>query len=132
MKVRSVLTVWLLFAMVVVMALNTFRGSSGPHGGIVKIAGDYKIEMLNSSFGLSVYLLDARERAIGNDKIMCKVEFLFPDSSSITYVLKPYGADGFEIDWGTFEFYTCKIYFYVDGKSVSAWFDNPNTVVRNM
>ena len=102
----------------------------GPHEGVVKPAGDYNIEVKNSFTNFYAYLLDKKNKPISNKGITCEVRFIFSDNTGISTSLIPYLEDGFTTEKMMPEFYSCRVYFNIQGKSVSAKFENKNTIVQ--
>ncbi len=101
----------------------------GPHGGIVKKADNYFIEITNPDKFFFVYLLDKNSKTISNKGISADVKFFLPDSSIFNVQLKPSADDAFTGS-GVPEFYACRVTFNVFGKSVSAKFENMASVAK--
>ena len=130
MKTKFIIIVLIIIAaLVLLVSQNPFRSSTGPHGGIVKPAGNYQIEVNNPYGNLYAYLLDIESKPIKNKKITCSVRYYFPDDTTTDMDLKPFGDDGFMTET-TIKFYSCKITFNLQGKSVSAKFENESQIVQ--
>lgn len=131
MKIKIALA-GLLFLTAVLISFNFLESSSatGPHGGNVKSAGEYYIEMKHSSFDFYAYLLDKKMKPISNKGISCEAKFVFSDSTLINVPLKPLGEDGFSTKSGAIAFSSCRIFFNVFGVYVSAEFENENPIVQ--
>src|SRR5687767_9774120 len=85
----------LLFASSLLFAIEEVQ-APGPHGGTLKKAGEnYFIEMKTAEKNFYAYLLDIKQKAIGNKELSADVEFLYPDSTTQHIQLKPMGEDGF-------------------------------------
>lgn len=125
---NSIILLFILLASTLI-SLKIFQSTYGPHGGVVKPAGVYHIEMKNPYGNLYAYLLEADSKPILNKGISCKARYYLPDSTSTEVDLKPFGDDGFTAET-TIRFYICKITFDVFGKSVSAKFENENPIVQ--
>jgi len=131
MKTKIIFTVLFLLVATTLISFNFFQTSTlGPHDGIVKQTGEYNIEMKNSFPNFYAYLLNKKLTPISNSGISCEVRFMSPDSTSFSVPLKPFGKDGFLMDSGTLKFNSCRIYFTVSGRSISAEFENENLFVE--
>lgn len=102
----------------------------GPHGGVIKSADKYYIEMKNipDTTFLS-YLLDKKMNTMSNKSISGEVKLYFQDSTVVNMDLIPIEGDAFtaKILPG---FYSCKITFDISGKEVSAKFDMRTQLVN--
>src|ERR1700739_4231650 len=126
------LNILVAFMLLTVLGIFSFVASGnkqGPHGGIVKKADNYFIEMKCAENFLYTYLLNDRLKTVDATDLMCEVKFSFPDSTDIRSQLKPNNDDGF-ICPAPIGFFSCKITFVAIGKSVSAEFLNPIQVVN--
>ncbi len=99
-----------------------------PHGGIIKDAEGYFIEMKSSGKNLSIYLLNKKYQSIGTKNVMGKAQFFLSDSTSIDIPLKRLNENAFTCVAPS-GYITCKVTFNVMGKSVSAKFPAQNLVV---
>jgi hypothetical protein len=102
-----------------------------PHGGTVKSAGDYHIELVEESGKFRVYLLDSRERAIRLKGITGMAIFRNGDVTTGTQRLTPVGDSHFEIPLKGQPFSAIIINFKVNGQSVIAKFDKDNKSALN-
>ena len=130
MKTKIVLIGLLVVIMVTLNSLRIFQPIVGPHGGIVKQAGAYSIEMKENYPDFYAYLFVNNFKPVSNKGITCQARFILPDNTNIDVLLKPFGEDGFTAESGAFKFYSCRIYFNVFGKTVSAQFENENPIVQ--
>ena len=99
--------------------------STGPHGGRLKNAGIYKIELLGCDNYVELYLFDSDTEAINNTNISGEVAFYYSSQSSLYSHLTHYGMDGFtaKIPVNTFSF--CKVSLNVNGAFIlSEKFEN--------
>lgn len=103
---------------------------TGPHGGIVKPAQQYNIEVKTAYPSIYAYLLDDKKNPISNKKIECTISFLMPDNTNFDVQPKPYLEDGFVVESGSTVYHSCRVTFNVQGKSVSALFENQNVIVQ--
>jgi Heavy metal binding domain len=95
-----------------------------PHGGMVRTAGDYHIEVVAAPGQLTVYLLDGKEGITANKGVTGTATVQTTDNKSATVTLTPAGDEHFVAklaDGATAR--TAVISFQVKGKSVSAIFD---------
>jgi hypothetical protein len=129
MRQKYLFIALLLLLTLALVALGFLKPSGGPHGGDIKTAGDYHIEMKAIYPYFYAYLLDGKMRPFSNKGVLCEVKFKFPDDIEIKAFLKPYGEDGFFLESGALNYYSCKIYFNVFGKYVSASFENQNSLL---
>ena len=104
------------------------REVTAPHGGKIKAAKDYFIELIFSSEKTYVYLLDKRTKPINNAGIKGRVIFQSFDSTLTTAELIPYQTDGFITKTSVPAYTVCTIYFEFGGKTISAVFDNSDTI----
>jgi hypothetical protein len=104
--------------------LSAQQLSRGPHQGVVKEAGLYKIEMLGCVDHIEVYLLDKDGQSISNYQIAGHVRFYFNNKTSQNSPLMPYGQDGFSAKIPQSEFFNCIITIDILSKSVSATFES--------
>jgi hypothetical protein len=118
----------ILFVAISQISSNSFQ-EKGPHGGTIKKAGNYFIEMTNPDKFFYAYLLDKDSHTLSNKGISGDVKFFLPDSSIFEVQLKPSGDNAFSGE-GFPGFYSCKISFNVFGNSVSAKFENQTLIAR--
>lgn len=132
MKTEKMHTLAFPFLCLFVMtSLKLFQATDGPHGGIVKEAGDYNIEMRNQYDHFYVFLLDDNLIPINNSGLSCDVRFYYADSTSTQLNLIKYEEDGFRSLSTIPVFTACKIFFHIQGKIVSAKFDNSTYLVKD-
>jgi hypothetical protein len=101
------------------------------HGGTVKSAGDYHIEMVEESGKYRVYLLDNRERAIDLQGVTGLAIFRNGDVTTGTQRLNPIGDSYFEIPLKGQPFSAIIINFKINGQSIIAKFDKDNGRAAN-
>jgi ABC-type cobalt transport system substrate-binding protein len=130
MRTKIILIILLLILAAMLISLNYFQSSTGPHQGTVKKAGEYNIEVKNSYTNFYAYLLDKKSKPISNKGISCEVKFVFGDHTGISIPLIPYKDDGFTTEDVVPEFYSCSVNFNVMGKLISAKFENENTIAQ--
>jgi hypothetical protein len=129
MRTKIIIILLIIIALILLVSLNVFQSPFGPHGGMVKDAGEYQIEMKNPYGKLYAFLLDKAYTPIKNKRISCSARYYFPDNTTTDVDLKPFGEDGFVTET-TIKFNLCKITFNLQGKSVSAKFENENPIVQ--
>jgi len=118
----------LLFVGISLISSNAFQ-TKGPHGGMIKAADNYFIEVTNPDKLFFAYLLDKDSKAISNKGISGDIKYFLPDSSIFDVQLKPSGDDAFSGE-GIRGFYYCKVTLNVFGKPVSARFENTTLIAR--
>ena len=120
----------LLLLGITILFSMTMSSPEGPHGGIIKKAEDYHIEIKNSPDTLFfAYLLNKKLNPISNKGISGDARFFFPDSTVFNVRLEPIAEDAFKASTIS-GFYACKVNFNVFGKSVSAVFEKQQQIVR--
>ena len=131
MKTKIVVTALLIFSLsLYLISLNLFQSSIGPHGGTVKLAGDYNIEMKSIYPNIYTFLLNKKNKPIINKKLSCEISFMLPNNTVINSQLKSFRDDGFIMELGGLNFSSCRVFFNVLGKSVSAEFESENPIVE--
>lgn len=125
-----IIIVFLILLALFLISQNFFQSIIGPHGGKIKPAGEYNIEMKNVYPNIYTFLLDKKNKPIINKGILCEINFILPNHTVINSQLKPFREDGFTMELGEFNFSTCRVFFNVYGKSISAVFDNENPIVQ--
>lgn len=102
-----------------------------PHGGIVKSAGDYHIELVDQGNKLRVYLLDTRERAISLKGVSGLAIFRNGDVTTGTHRLSPSSGAYYEIPLKGQPYTAIIINFKINGQSIIAKFDKDNRQAAN-
>ncbi|MBC7861428.1 MAG: hypothetical protein IAF38_00555 [Bacteroidia bacterium] len=132
---KLILPLILSFMLLIFISFKVFRSNNGPHGGIVKVAGKYKIEMKNESSSLTepktyFYLLDKNSKSIENSKLTCRVKFFFNDSTSVDGQIVPYEKEGFVNLSAILRFNSCRVAFDLAGETISTIFENETILVK--
>ena len=129
-------TKFILFALPVIIAIilisqNYSNQIVGPHGGRLKQAENYNIEMKNPYGEFYTYLLDKNLVPISNKSkgISCEVNFFILDNMVSDFILEPKGEDAFFTKI-TMPYHSCRITFHVFGKKVSAKFESETLIVQ--
>lgn len=110
----------------IIVSLNVFQTSEGPHKGRVKSSGEYKIETKISPNFVYAFLLDKISKPISNEGLRCEIEFLFHEKKSTFFLLKKYHEDGFICHTNLTGYHSYHVIFHILGKRVSVIFDNKN------
>jgi hypothetical protein len=97
-----------------------------PHGGTVKSAGDYHIELVDEGGKLRVYLLDVREKAVNLKGVTGIAIFRNGDVTTGTQSLTATGGAYFDIPQKGQPYSAIIIRFKINGQSVIAKFDKDN------
>ena len=92
----------ILMTVMLIATFTTFAQQSGgdhkhgsPHGGTVKTAGDFHIEVTVKDGMLMAYLLDANEKAMKNTGVKGTALIQTADGQTSTNPLIPSGTEGF-------------------------------------
>lgn len=129
MKTKIILISLLILALILI-SLKVFQSSDGPHGGRVKQAEEYHIEMKNPGGSLHAFLLDRNQKPLSNKDITCRAKLFYPDNTSSEADMAPFGWDGFLIESIPRYYVSCRIVFNVSGKHISAEFENETLFVN--
>lgn len=130
MNTKLILVGLLLSGIILLYSLNIDQSPTGPHGGELKQAESFNIEMLSSFPNLYVYLFDQKLQPINNKEVTCEIKFFFPDHTSKDLNLKPFEEDGFVIETSKIVYNACKVTFNVSGRPVSAMFEREHSIVK--
>lgn len=114
-----------------IATFTTFAQQSGgdhkhgsPHGGTVKTAGDFHIEVTVKDGMLMAYLLDANEKAMKNTGVKGTALIQTADGLTSTNPLIPSGIEGFMYTLDKAKKYNKAIVTFTTGdKTASASFD---------
>ena len=101
------------------------------HGGTVKSAGDYHIELVDEAGKLRVYLLDIRERPVNLKGVTGLAIFRNGDVTTGTQRLTANGGTYFEIPVKGQPYTAIIINFKINGRSVIAKFDKDSRNASN-
>jgi hypothetical protein len=97
----------------------------GPHGGRLKTAGNYKIELFGCDDHIEAYLFDRDTNAISNNNVSGNVEFFYNGQATLSCPLVHYGMDGFTAKIPANTFLYSKPTFNIDvGVIVTEKFEN--------
>lgn len=114
----------------IVAPLTDLIQTPGPHGGKIKKADQYHIELKSDDNFIYTYLLDSRKRTMSSKNVTCSARFFLPDSTDLVIALKPFGDNGFTGEHIT-GYRVCKITYVIDVETkVSAMFDSPKLVAE--
>lgn len=118
-------------AVMMMTSFATFAQQSGgdhkhgsPHGGTVKSAGDFHIEISVKDGMIMAYLLDANEKAMKNTGVAGTAVIQMADGKTSTITLIPNGSEGFMYTLDKAKKYNKAIVtFTTGGKTASASFE---------
>lgn len=121
----------ILLIIMLTVTFSTFAQHSGgdhkhgsPHGGTVKSAGDFHIEVSVKDGMVMAYLLDANEKAMKNKAVTGTAVIQMADGKTSTITLTPSGNEGFVYTLDKVKKYNKAIVtFKTGGKTASASFD---------
>jgi hypothetical protein len=103
----------------------------GPHGGIVRKADDFFIEIKNEESLFSAWLLTKKLKTVKSTELVAETNFFFPDGTDLLVTMQNEKKDnGFtcQVPPG---FIACQVKFNFEGKIITARFDNPLKIVTN-
>lgn len=131
MKTTIIVTAFLLLGVTAAfISIDKSSEAKGPHGGKLKRAGEFNIELKTSYPDFYAYLLDKKYGSTSNKGITCEIKFMFPDSTFQDISLKPYQEDGFKMVSTVSGYYSYRVVFNVSGKYISANFEDDNVIVH--
>lgn len=130
MKTKLLFSVMILAGAILVYSFSAQQATPGPHGGRLKQAENYNIEMKMVHPNLYTYLLDQKLQSISNKGVSCGAKLFFYDNTSVDVPLKPLGEDGFIMESGVTDFHSCRITFNLYGKTISTRFENESAIVQ--
>lgn len=122
-------TVYFTFVLLLI-SFGIFKSFQGPHGGTVKKAGKYNIEVKNLPAAFSTWLLDHKLKSMSNENVTCQVRFLFADSTHVDADLVKLGTDGFTTTTAFDNYSTCRVTYTAAGEKITAKFDNETILVK--
>jgi hypothetical protein len=117
----------IIFLVFISFTENKNLQDKGPHGGIVKKAENYFIELKNTEDLIKVYLLDNNMKTKENEGISGDARFYLSDNTDFTVELMPEQQEAFSAK-GIPGYLTCKITFNVFGRPISARFENEKLI----
>lgn len=109
---------------------QTVTDPAAPHGGRIKAAGNYFVELLFSSEKTYVYLLDQKVKPVSNQGISGKIIFQQADNIVTASELIPLKEEGFIAKVSVPAYVSCTVNFEVRGKKISAAFDNAESIAE--
>lgn len=130
MNAKLILLGLLLSGIVILFSVNRYQETTGPHGGELKSAENFLIELKEAFPDLHCYLLDQKLLPVSNKGVLCEIRFFMPDETTVDINLKPFLNDGFILESNTIVYTSCRVTFNISGKSVSAKFDKENLIAR--
>jgi hypothetical protein len=130
-KSKTMKKITILIAMMLMASFATFAQHSGgdhkhgsPHGGTVKSAGDFHIEVSVKDGMVMAYLLDGKEKEMKNTGVTGTAVIQMADGQTSTITLIPSGTEGFMYTLDKTKKYNKAIVtFTTTGKTASASFD---------
>lgn len=130
MKTKLLVSSSIIVIALLAWSFITLQPTTGPHGGMLKQAENYNIEMKVVHPNLYTYLLDQKLKPISNKGVSCEVKLFFHDNTSIDATLKPFQEEGFIMESGITDYHSCRITFNLFGKKISTRFENENAIVQ--
>lgn len=130
MNTKLILFGLLLSGIAILYSVNSNQVTSGPHGGELKSAENFHIELKEAFPNLHCYLLDQKLGPVSNVGVLCEIRFFMPDETSVDLNLKPFLDNGFILESNTIVYNSCRVTFNISGKSISAKFDKENMIAH--
>jgi hypothetical protein len=130
MNTKLILFGLILSGIVVLYSVNRYQGTTGPHGGELKPAENFNIELKEAFPNLHCYLLDQKLEPVSNLGVLCEIRFFMPDETTVDLNLKPFLNDGFILESNTIVYNSCRVTFNISGKSVSAKFNKEHLIAH--
>lgn len=130
MKTKYLYSVLLLLAGWILTSLISPQVKTGPHGGSVRPAETYLIEMKTEYPDFYAYLLRKNLESIGNKYTTCDARFYMDDNTTMDISLQRFGEEGFKAKLAAINYISCRITFHMGRNSFSAKFDNENAIVQ--
>jgi len=131
MKTKYLLSVLIFIAGGVLASLVSPQIKSGPHGGTVKQAESYRIEMKNIYPDFYAYLLNKSLESISNKNATCEARFFLNDNTTIDIPLQRFGEDAFKAKLTSMDYNSCRITFHLGKNSISAKFENESAIAEH-
>lgn len=125
------LIILLLLIALTLIAWHFSESSLGPHGGVVKQAGNYYIELKTESPYLYTFLLDKNTKSVSNKDVFCEARFVFSDKTDLNVTLLSYLTDGFSTRMVTEDYSSVQIYFNFHGEAITTQFENENLIASH-
>lgn len=131
MNAKLILFGLLLSGIVILYSVNRYQATTGPHGGELKPAENFHIELEEAFPNLHCYLLDQKLLPVSNEGVLCEIRFFLPNETSVELNLKPFLNDGFILESNSIKYSSCRVTFNMSGKFFSAKFDKENLIVHD-
>ena len=128
MKTKYLLTVLIFITGGVLAALVSPQLRTGPHGGTVKQAESYRIEMKSIYPDFYAYLLNKNLDPISNKNASCEARFFLSDNTTVDIPLQRFGEDAFKAKLTAMDYNSCRITFHLEKNSISAKFENESAI----
>lgn len=113
---------WLILLLAAGLHLQAQKPSPGPHGGELKKAGVYWMELVDCTSYVQLYLYELDMCPLKNYDISGSVDFYYPGSDCFTSPLYPYGIESFTAEARQPCYTRCRVFVHSRGLSISADF----------
>jgi hypothetical protein len=130
MKTKYLFSVLIFIAGWILTSWISPQVKTGPHGGSVRQAENYLIEMKSVYPDFYAYLLNKNSESIGNKNVTCDARFYLNDNTTMDIELHRFGEEGFKAQLAVTNYNSCRITFHRGRNSFSAKFDNENAIVK--
>jgi hypothetical protein len=128
MKTKYLFSVLIFVGGGVLASLVSPQIRIGPHGGTVKQAENYRIEMKTIYPDFYAYLLNKNLETISNKNATCEARFLLNDNTTVDIPLQRFGEDAFKAKLTTMDYNSCYITLHMGRNSISAKFENESAI----
>jgi len=118
------LLIFILGFIFITTGLKAQDSLRGPHDGIVKEAGAYKIELVECNDYFEVFIYTEHMDIIHNYGNEGDIKYFYIDGTYKSFPLKYYGNDGFAAKVADGKFAYCRVTIEVLGTLVSLKFEN--------
>ncbi len=131
MKTKYAFSLLIFMSGWVLTSLVSPQVKTGPHGGSIRQAENYLIEMKSVYPDFYVYLLKKDFESIGNKNITCDARFYMDDKTTMDVGLQRFGEEAFKAQLAAMNYNSCRITFHMGRNSISAEFDNENAIAKH-
>lgn len=97
--------------------------SSAPHGGMLKLAGYYKVELVDCYEYVEVYLYELDLCPVLNSGLSGQIDFHYINGDAATSRLYPYGVDAFTAEVKQHCYTSCSLSLHGVGAAIKAEFN---------
>jgi heavy metal-binding protein len=107
---------------------STMKAPESPHGGMLKTAGKYQIElvvnMMQKEDKITVYLLTKSGKTLSTQDVTGTIMFMYKDGTDVTETLVAKGDNRFVAQLKTMDSFSAMVSLKVKGKTIGANFQH--------